>query len=139
MTLVVRRLSTTSGSCALSKTICPAWEPSREYLERLNPSTVNRSHPLGCPPPAGRRPRVVSVAMQALHGLGVAEPARKWPRKGRWNEDGIPVVVLAKEALILGEESAVQAHFKTRYAELRSALPAFKVLGTSVCESDSRQ
>jgi len=73
-----------------------------------------------------RRPRealrVVAVAMQALHNLGVPDPARNFivSSQGPLNEDGIPVVVLAKkDAFTPEEESAVQAHFK-QYAELAS-------------------
>ena len=62
--------------------------------------------------------RVVSVAMQALHGLGVGNPARNFivASKDDLNEDGIPVVVLAKKnAFTPEEESAVQAHFESIY------------------------
>ena len=57
--------------------------------------------------------RVVSVAIEALHNLGVTEPARHFivASEGPLNEDGIPVVVLAKKtAFTTEEESAVQAH-----------------------------
>jgi len=63
---------------------------------------------------------VVSVALQALHSLGVANPARNFivASQGSLDEDGIPVVVLAKKsAFTPEEESAVLAHFK-KYAEL---------------------
>ena len=43
---------------------------------------------------------MVSVAMQALHELGVANPARNFivVSEGDLTEDGIPVVVLAKKS-----------------------------------------
>jgi len=64
--------------------------------------------------------RVVAVAMQALHGLGVTNPARNFivASQGELDEDGIPVVVLAKKtAFTAAEVSAVQAHFD-QYDEL---------------------
>src|SRR5207302_2471493 len=53
-------------------------------------------------------------AMEALHRLGVANPARNFivASQGPLDEDGIPVVVLAKKtAFTADEESAVQKHF----------------------------
>jgi hypothetical protein len=60
--------------------------------------------------------RVVAVAMEALHRLGVADPARNFivASQGALSEDGIPVVVLAKKsAFTEGEEAAVRAHLRT--------------------------
>src|SRR5258708_28335358 len=58
--------------------------------------------------------------MQALHSLGVDNPAHHFmvASQGAFDEDGIPVVVLAKKtAFTEGEEAAVRAHF-ARYGEL---------------------
>jgi hypothetical protein len=58
--------------------------------------------------------RVVSVAMETLHGMGIANPARHFivASLGELNEDGIPVVVLAKKSpFTFEEEMAVRAHF----------------------------
>jgi len=58
---------------------------------------------------------VVSVAMEALHQLGVADPARHFivVSEGQLNADGIPVVVLAKRSPFTPqEESAVIAHLE---------------------------
>src|SRR5581483_9977845 len=60
--------------------------------------------------------RVVSVAMQALHGLGVANPASNFIIISQRNldEDGIPVAVLAKKsAFTPEEEQAVRTHLQT--------------------------
>jgi hypothetical protein len=60
--------------------------------------------------------RVVSVAMQALHTLGVGNPTRNFivVSEGDLDEDGIPVVVLAKKsAFTLAEEAAVQSHLNS--------------------------
>ena len=66
--------------------------------------------------------RVVSVAMEALHQLGVPNPARNFvvASQGLLNEDGIPVVVLAKKTgFTPDEEAAVNKHF-AGYSELKS-------------------
>jgi hypothetical protein len=58
--------------------------------------------------------------MEALHRLGVADPARNFivASQGALDEDGIPVVVLAKKSAFTGEEeSSVLAHLE-RYDEL---------------------
>jgi hypothetical protein len=57
--------------------------------------------------------RVVSVAMEALHRLGVKNPAKNFivVSEGDLDEDGIPVAVLAKKsAFTPKEEQAVQEH-----------------------------
>ncbi len=59
--------------------------------------------------------RVVSVAMEALHELGVANPARHFMvvSDGELDADGIPVVVLAKKSpFSADEEAAVIAHLE---------------------------
>jgi hypothetical protein len=63
---------------------------------------------------------VVAEAMEALHRLGVSNPARNFvvASQGALDEDGIPVVVLAKKtAFTPEEESAVLAHLE-RYDQL---------------------
>jgi hypothetical protein len=60
--------------------------------------------------------------MDALHSLGVANPVRNFivASEGALDEDGIPVVVLAKKsAFTAQEEAAVRAHFK-RYDDLEA-------------------
>jgi hypothetical protein len=64
--------------------------------------------------------RVVAVAMEALHRMGVSNPARNFivAAQGSLNEDGIPVVVLAKKTpFSAAEETAVITHFD-HYLEL---------------------
>ncbi len=66
--------------------------------------------------------RVVAVAMEALHGLGVANPAHHFivACQGELNADGIPVVVLAKKTpFTAAEETAVITQFD-HYWELDS-------------------
>jgi hypothetical protein len=60
--------------------------------------------------------RVVSVAMEALHELGVKNPAANFMviSQGDLNEDGIPVAVLAKKSAFTPEEEAsVRAHLES--------------------------
>jgi hypothetical protein len=64
--------------------------------------------------------RVVAVAMEALHRIGVRNPAANFivASQGSLNEDGIPVVVLAKKtAFTQAEEKAITEHFD-KYPQL---------------------
>jgi spermidine synthase len=119
MTLVDTWASTAAGAFALSENNLYTVEAFQEYFDHLKPDGM-----IAITRWEFRRPRealrVVSVAMQALHNLGVADPARNFivASQGPLDDDGIPVVVLAKKsAFTPEEESAVQAHFK-KYAEL---------------------
>ncbi|MGA7220809.1 MAG: hypothetical protein WBX38_21010 [Candidatus Sulfotelmatobacter sp.] len=119
MTLVDTWASTAAGAFALSENNLYTVEAFREYFEHLKPDGI-----IAITRWEFRQPRealrVVAVAMQALHDLGVADPARNFivASQGPLNEDGIPVVVLAKKsAFTAQEESAVKAHF-AQYPEL---------------------
>jgi spermidine synthase len=131
MTLVDTWASTAAGAFALSENNLYTVEAFREYFQHLKPDgmvAITRWE--------FRQPRealrVVSVAMQALHSLGVANPARNFivASQGPFDEDGIPVVVLAKKtAFTAGEESAVQDHFD-KYDELNPLyLPSQPAIG----------
>ena len=121
MTLVDTWASTAAGAFALSENNLYTVEAFREYFQHLKPDgmvAITRWE--------FRQPRealrVVAVAMEALHSLGVANPARNFivASQGALDEDGIPVVVLAKKtAFTAEEESAVRAHFD-QYDELDS-------------------
>ncbi len=119
MTLVDTWASTAAGAFALSENNLYTVEAFREYFEHLKPDgmvAITRwefRHPR-------EALRVVSVAMEALHRMGVANPARNFvvASQGALDEDGIPVVVLAKKTpFTTAEEAAVTAHFD-RYSEL---------------------
>src|SRR5216683_3774599 len=119
MTLVDTWASTAAGAFALSENNLYTVEAFREYFEHLKPDgmiAITRwefRHPR-------EALRVVAVATEALHRLGVANPARNFivASQGTLDEDGIPVVVLAKKTSFTAEEeSAVQAHFE-RYRQL---------------------
>jgi spermidine synthase len=112
MTLVDTWASTAAGAFALSENNLYTVEAFREYFDHLKPDgmiAITRwefQHPR-------EALRVVAVAMEALHRLGVANPARNFiiASQGSLDEDGIPVVVLAKKTPFTpAEEAAVTAH-----------------------------
>jgi hypothetical protein len=112
MTLVDTWASTAAGAFALSENSLYTVEAFREYFEHLKPDGM-----IAITRWEFRQPRealrVVAVAMEALHSLGVADPANNFivASQAPLSEDGIPVVVLAKKtAFTEKEESVVQAH-----------------------------
>jgi hypothetical protein len=119
MTLVDTWASTAAGAFALSENNLYTEEAFREYFDHLKPDGM-----IAITRWEFREPRealrVVAVAMQALHRLGVANPARNFivTSLGSLEEDGIPVVVLAKKTpFTSAEEDAVAEHCE-RYSEL---------------------
>ena len=115
MTLVDTWASTAAGAFALSENSLYTVDAFLEYFEHLKPDgmiAVTRWE--------FRQPRealrVVSVATEALHQLGVANPAKHFivVSEGDLDEDGIPVVVLAKKTPFTPEEeAAVEAHMES--------------------------
>lgn len=121
MTLVDTWASTAAGAFALSENNLYTVEAFREYFDHLNPDGI-----IAITRWEFREPRealrVVSVATEALHQLGIANPAPNFivASQGPLNEDGIPVVVLAKKtAFTPGEEASVERHLN-KYSELAS-------------------
>jgi spermidine synthase len=121
MTLVDTWASTAAGAFALSENSLYTVEAFREYFNHLKPDgmiAITRwefRHPR-------EALRVVAVAIEALHSLGVANPARNFMvvSEGALDEDGIPVVVLAKKLPFTpAEEDAVTAHFE-HYSKLNA-------------------
>src|SRR5216683_817594 len=120
MTLVDTWASTAAGAFALSENNLYTVQAFREYFQHLKPNGM-----IAITRWEFRQPRealrVVAVAMEALHSLGVADLARNFivASQGPLDEDGIPVVVLAKKTAFTEKEvSAVQAHFD-EYEQLR--------------------
>jgi len=112
MTLVDTWASTAAGAFALSENSLYTEEAFQEYFEHLKPDgmiAITRwefSHPR-------EALRVVSVAIEALHRLGVQNPAKNFMviSEGNLDEDGNPVAVLAKKsAFTAEEEAAVRTH-----------------------------
>jgi spermidine synthase len=112
MTLVDTWASTAAGAFALSENNLYTVDAFREYFQHLKPDGM-----IAITRWEFRQPRealrVVSVAMEALHQLGVPDPRGHFIviSEGELDEDGIPVVVLAKKsAFTTAEERAVQDH-----------------------------
>jgi spermidine synthase len=119
MTLVDTWASTAAGAFALSENNLYTSEAFREYFEHLRPDGMIAITRWEFHQPREAL-RVVSVAVEALHNLGVASPARNFivASQGALDRDGIPVVVLAKKTPFTPEEeAAVRAHF-ARYDQL---------------------
>jgi hypothetical protein len=119
MTLVDTWASTAAGAFALSENNLYTEEAFREYFDHLKPDGMIAITRWEFQQPREAL-RVVAVAMQALHRLGVANPARNFIviSQGSLDEDGIPVVVLAKKTpFTSAEEDAVAGHCD-RYSEL---------------------
>ena len=121
MTLVDTWASTAAGAFALSENNLYTVEAFREYFDHLKPDGM-----IAITRWEFRQPRealrVVAVAMEALHRLGVTNPARNFivASQGSLDEDGIPVVVLAKKSPFTpAEEDAVSAHLD-KYPQLES-------------------
>ena len=114
MTLVDTWASTAAGAFALSENNLYTLEAFREYFDHLKPDgfiAITRWE--------FARPRealrVVAQAMEALHRLGVHDPAQHFVivSDGRLDSDGRPVAVLAKKSPFTAEEvAAVRAHLE---------------------------
>jgi hypothetical protein len=119
MTLVDTWASTAAGAFALSENSLYTVNAFREYYEHLKPDgmiAITRwefAHPR-------EALRVVSVAMEALHRLGVPDPSRNFivVSQGTLNTDGIAVVVLAKKSAFSPEEEAAIVEHLKKYPAL---------------------
>ena len=112
MTLVDTWASTAAGAFALSENSLYTVEAFREYFEHLKPDGMVAITRWELQQPREAL-RVVSVAMQALHELGVADTRGNFMvvSEGDLDEDGIPVAVLAKRTpFTLDEQARVREH-----------------------------
>src|SRR3989449_8488695 len=126
MTLVDTWASTAAGAFALSENSLYTVEAFREYFEHLKPDGMIAITRWEFQQPREAL-RVVSVAMEALHELGVADTRANFivVSEGDLDEDGIPVVVLAKKTPFTPEEeNAVQAHLDSYPALVALYLPS---------------
>jgi hypothetical protein len=110
MTLVDTWASTAAGAFALSENNLYTLESFREYFDHLKPDGM-----IAITRWEFRQPRealrVVSEAMAALHQIGVVNPAGHFVivADGGLNEDGRPVLVLAKKSPFNAHEYALVA------------------------------
>jgi hypothetical protein len=114
MTLVDTWASTAAGAFALSENNLYTVEAFREYFDHLKPDGM-----IAITRWEFKRPRealrVVSQAIEALHQIGIADPARHFiiVADGGLNEDGRPVLVLAKKTPFTADEyAAVENHLR---------------------------
>ncbi|HXZ30676.1 MAG TPA: hypothetical protein VEH30_00220 [Terriglobales bacterium] len=114
MTLVDTWASTAAGAFALSENSLYTVEAFRSYFDHLNPDGLIAITRWEFQQPREAL-RVVSVAMEALHELGVNNPSRNFiiVSAGELNQDGIPVAVLAKKSpFTAAEEESVRSHLE---------------------------
>ena len=126
MTLVDTWASTAAGAFALSENNLYTVEAFREYFEHLKSDGMIAITRWEFKQPREAL-RVVSVALEALHALGVSNPARNFMvvSEGDLDSDGIPVVVIAKKSpFTREEEEAVEAHLQSYPALVPLYLPS---------------
>jgi hypothetical protein len=114
MTLVDTWASTAAGAFALSENNLYTIEAFREYFDHLKPDGMIAITRWEFKQPREAL-RVVSQAIEALHGIGIADPRQNFVliADGGLNEDGRPVLVLAKKtAFAAAEYAAVAAHVR---------------------------
>jgi hypothetical protein len=114
MTLVDTWASTAAGAFALSENNLYTIEAFREYFDHLKPDGMIAITRWEFKQPREAL-RVVSQGIEALHQVGVADPRRHFVliADGGLNEDGRPVLVLAKKTPFTAPEfSAVAAHVR---------------------------
>lgn len=121
MTLVDTWASTAAGAFALSENNLYTVEAFREYFEHLHPDGMIAITRWEFHEPREAL-RVVSVAMEALHQLGVTNPAQNFivASQGALDEDGIPVVVLAKKTPFSSEEEAAVKGHLAQYSQIHA-------------------
>src|SRR5689334_11263837 len=119
MTLVDTWASTAAGAFALSENNLYTIEAFREYFDHLKPDGMIAITRWEFKQPREAL-RVVSEEIDAFRRMGLANPAHNFivASLGSLNQDGIPVVVLAKKTpFTAAEEDAVAGHCE-RYEEL---------------------
>jgi hypothetical protein len=114
MTLVDTWASTAAGAFALSENNLYTIEAFREYFDHLKPDGMIAITRWEFKQPREAL-RVVSQGIEALHQVGVADPRQHFVliADGGLNEDGRPVLVLAKKTPFTASEyAAVAAHVR---------------------------
>ncbi len=114
MTLVDTWASTAAGAFALSENNLYTIEAFREYFDHLKPDGMVAITRWEFKQPREAL-RVVSQGIEALHRIGVADPRRHFVliADGGLNEDGRPVLVLAKKTpFTAAEYASVATHVR---------------------------
>jgi hypothetical protein len=114
MTLVDTWASTAAGAFALSENNLYTIEAFREYFDHLKPDGMIAITRWEFKQPREAL-RVVSQGIEALHAIGVADPRQNFVliADGGLNEDGRPVLVLAKKTpFTVSEYAAVATHIR---------------------------
>jgi hypothetical protein len=114
MTLVDTWASTAAGAFALSENNLYTIEAFREYFDHLKPDGMIAITRWEFKQPREAL-RVVSQGIEALHRIGVTDPRQHFVivADGGLNEDGRPVLVLAKKSPFTPSEyAAVAAHVR---------------------------
>jgi spermidine synthase len=136
MTLVDTWASTAAGAFALSENSLYTVEAFQEYFEHLKPDGMIAVTRWEFQQPREAL-RVVSVAMEALHRIGVQNPAGNFMviSDGPLDADGIAVAVLArKSAFTPQEEDVVRAYLGT-HRELAALYLPSRAASPSVSQS----
>ncbi|MGC2695992.1 MAG: hypothetical protein WA738_09390 [Candidatus Angelobacter sp.] len=114
MTLVDTWASTAAGAFALSENNLYTVEAFREYFDHLKPDGMIAITRWEFKQPREAL-RVVSQAIEALHGIGISNPKDHFVliADGNLDEDGRPVLVLAKKTPFTpAEYDAVENHVR---------------------------
>ncbi|HVG90338.1 MAG TPA: hypothetical protein VNB54_02505 [Alphaproteobacteria bacterium] len=149
MTLVDTWASTAAGAFALSENNLYTVEAFREYFDHLKPDGMIAITRWEFKQPREAL-RVVSQAIEALHAIGIADPRQNFVliADGGLNEDGRPVLVLAKKTPFTSAEyAAVAAHVRenpnlfwlnptAEYAGLQAFPPAAAAFQKLIASND---
>jgi spermidine synthase len=119
MTLVDTWASTAAGAFALSENNLYTVEAFKDYFRHLKPDGLIAITRWEFKEPREAL-RVVSVAIQALHELGVLDPARNFivVSDGSPDVDGRPVLVLGKRSAFTAEEISIASDHLRRHPHL---------------------
>jgi hypothetical protein len=123
MTLVDTWASTSAGAFALSENNLYTVQAFKEYFEHLKPDGMLAITRWEFAKPREAM-RVVSVAMEALHELGVRDTRQHFMvvSGGKLTRDGVMVTVLAKKSPFAPEEVATADAHINKYPQSLSAL-----------------
>jgi hypothetical protein len=140
MTLVDTWASTAAGAFALSENSLYTVEAFQEYFEHLKPDGMIAITRWEFQQPREAL-RVVSVAMEALHRIGVENPAGNFMviADGALDADGVAVAVLAKKSAFTQQEEDVVRRYLGTHANLAVLYLPWRSASQSASEAASQQ